>query len=110
MNPLEPLFPSRHALLWIKAIDAIPLLGKMHGFSSRHSPNPTPRMREPLRFRQITLASPQRLFRLLALGGLHHRSNKLKFSRLISSSMGHNMDLFDGSVRHQQAIFEIKVL
>src|SRR6267142_2104145 len=35
MNALEPLFPSRHAIFWIKAIYAIPLLGKMQGFSSR---------------------------------------------------------------------------
>src|SRR3989442_8816161 len=110
MNPLEPLFPSRHALLWIKAIYVIPLLGKMHGFSSRHSPNPTPRMREPLRLRQVTLASPQRLFHPLALGGVHHRSNKLKFSRFISFSMSHNMEMFDGGIRHQPSIFKIKIL
>src|SRR3979409_2168802 len=58
MNSLEPLFPSRQALFPIKAIYAIPLLGKLHGLSSRHLPNPAPRMREPLRFRQITFASP----------------------------------------------------
>src|SRR6266576_3888848 len=80
MNALEPLFPRRHALFWIKAVYAIPLLGKMHGFSSRHLPNPAPRMREPLRFRQITLASPQRLFRQLVPCGVHHCSNKLEFS------------------------------
>src|SRR5437879_4358791 len=47
MNALEPLFPRWHALFWIKAIYAIPLRGKMQGFPSRHSPNPTARMREP---------------------------------------------------------------
>src|SRR6267142_5949653 len=109
INALEPLFPNRHSLFRIKAIYAIPLLGKMHGFSSRHSPNPTPRMREPLRFRQITLASPQRLFCLLDLGGVHHRSNELEFSRLISFSMSHNVDMFDGTIRHQQSMFKIKV-
>src|SRR6266478_201670 len=70
MNALEPLFPSRHALFWIKTIYAIPLLGKMRGFSSRYSPNPTPRMRQPLRFRQITLTLPQLRFCLLALGDI----------------------------------------
>src|SRR5882762_9842752 len=110
MNALEPLFPSRHALFPIKAIYAIPLLGKMHGLSSRDLPNPAPRMREPLRFRQITFASPQRLFRLLVPGGVHHRSNKLEFSRLISFSMSHNVDMFDGTIRHQQSVFKIKVL
>src|SRR6266850_5867137 len=110
MNALEPLFPSWHALFSIKAIYAIPLLGKMHGISSGHSPNPTPGMREPLRFRQITLASPQRLFRLLVPGGVHHRSNKLEFSRLIAFSMSHNVDMFDGTIRHQQPMFKIEVL
>src|SRR2546426_11578435 len=65
MNALEPLFPSRHAVFWIKTIYAIPLLGKMCGFPARHSPNPTPRMREPLRFRQITLTLPQLRFCVL---------------------------------------------
>src|SRR6266581_4228512 len=66
MNTLEPLFPRRHPLFWIKAIYAIPLLGKMHSFSSRHPPNPTPRMREPLRFRQIAFALPQLRFCVFA--------------------------------------------
>src|SRR2546422_7407824 len=90
MNALEALFPGRHALFWIKAIYAIPLLGKMHGFSSCHAPDPTPRVREPLRLLQVTIASPQRLFHPLALDGVHHRSNKLKFSRFISFSMSNN--------------------
>src|SRR5712671_1861614 len=29
MNALQPLFPSRHAIFWIEAIYAIPLLGQM---------------------------------------------------------------------------------
>src|SRR5213593_3874389 len=110
MDALEARFPTRHAPFWIKAIYAIPLLGKMHGFSSRHAPDPTPRMREPLRLRQVTLASPQRLFHPLALGGVHHRSNKLKFSRFISFSMSHNVEMFDGGIRHQPSIFKIKIL
>src|SRR5205809_6908699 len=110
MNALEPLSPGRPPLLWIKAVYAIPLLGKMHGFSSRSPPNPTPRMREPLRFRQITLASSQRLFRLLALGGVHHCSDKLESARLVSLGTSHNMDMFDGTIRHQQSIFKIKIL
>src|SRR5438552_201027 len=67
MNALEASFPTRHTLFWIKAIYAIPLPGKMNRFASRHSPNPTPCMREPLRFRQITLTLPQLCFCLPAL-------------------------------------------
>src|ERR1700730_8544518 len=67
MNALQPLLPNRRARFWIKAIDAVPFLGQMHGVSSRYPPGPTPRMREPLGFRQVTLAAPQRFFRILAV-------------------------------------------
>src|SRR6266436_4752328 len=82
----------------------------MYGVSSRYPPGPTPRTREPLRFRQITLASPQRFFRPLVLGRIHHRSDILEFARLISLSMSHNVDMFDGTIRHQQAMLKIKIL
>src|SRR5260370_30782912 len=83
MNALEPFFPSRHALFWIEAIYAIPFLGQMHGVSSRYPPGPTPRMREPLRFRQIALASPQCCFSLLALSDIRHRSHELEAARVV---------------------------
>src|SRR5437879_12197242 len=51
MNTLQPFFPSRQALFWIEAIYAVPFLGEMQGFSSRHAPGPTPGVRELLRFR-----------------------------------------------------------
>src|SRR5260370_29172738 len=61
MNALQPFFPSRQALFWIEAIYTIPFLREMQGVSSRQPPAPTSHMREPLRFRQITLASLQLL-------------------------------------------------
>src|ERR1700676_1127231 len=69
MNAPQPFFPSRHALFWIEAIYAVPFLGQMQGLSSRYPPGPTPRVREALRFRQITLAPPQGFYRLIALDG-----------------------------------------
>src|SRR5579864_5356263 len=68
MNAPQQLFPSRRACFWIEAVYAIPFLGQMQGSVSGRSPGPTARVAEPLRFRQITLAAPQRFFRLLALG------------------------------------------
>src|SRR5438067_3571016 len=65
----------------------------MQGVSSRYLPGPTPCMREPLRFRHVTLAPPQRFFRPLCCGDVHYRSNKLDFARLISLSMSHNADI-----------------
>src|SRR5260221_6772094 len=62
MNTLHPFFPSRHALVRIEAIYAMPFLREMCGLSPRHTPGPTPSVREPLRFRQIRLALLQLLF------------------------------------------------
>src|SRR5207245_514054 len=68
VNTLQQLFPSRHAHFWIEAVYAIPFLGQMQGSVSGRSPGPTARLAKPLRFRQITLAPPQRFFRLLSFG------------------------------------------
>src|SRR5258706_9881182 len=67
-------------------------------------------MRKPLPFRQVTLAPAQRLFRPLALGGIHHRPDKLESARLVSLGTSHNMDMFDGTIRHQQPMLKIKIL
>src|SRR5258707_675480 len=58
MNAAQPFFPTRHALFGIEAIDPIPFLGEMRGFSVRHPPHPASRMAEPLSFRQVRLVSP----------------------------------------------------
>src|SRR5882672_8024735 len=76
MNAAQPFFPTRHALLGIDAIDPIPFLGEMRGFSSRHPPHPASRMREPLRFGQVSLAPAQRFFRLLGCGDVTRRPAK----------------------------------
>ena len=44
----QQFFPSRPAVFRIQAVDAIPLLGQMHGFSRRDAPGPTAGMRELL--------------------------------------------------------------
>jgi len=82
----------------------VPFLGQMQRVSSRYLPGPTPRVRELLGFRQITLTPSQRFFRTLTFTDVHYRSNKLDFARLISFSMSHNMDMLDGTIRHQQAM------
>src|SRR5882762_1577345 len=83
MNAPQPFFPTRHALFWIEAIYAIPFLGEMQGVSSCYLPDPAPRMCEPLRFRKITLASPQRFFRTLTVADVHYGSGKLDAVRFI---------------------------
>src|ERR1700751_1184440 len=62
MSALPNFFKSRRAIFWIEAINPVPFLGQMHGVSPRYPPGPTPCMREPLRLRQVRLASLQLLF------------------------------------------------
>src|ERR1700682_4733957 len=59
---LQTFFKRRRAIFWIEAINAVPFLGQMHGVPSRYPPGPTPCVSEPLRLRQVLLASPQFLF------------------------------------------------
>jgi hypothetical protein len=49
-------------------------------------------------------------FRTLAVGDVHYRSNELEFAQLISFSVSHDVNVFDGAIRHHQAIFMPKIL
>src|SRR5260370_5495383 len=62
MSALQKLFKSRRAIFWIEAMNSVPFLGQMQGASSRYPPGPTPCVREPLRLRQVRLASLQLVF------------------------------------------------
>src|SRR3984893_16765717 len=62
MSAQQTFFKSRRAIFWIEAINSVPFLGQMQGVSSRYPPGPTPCVREPLRLRQVRLASLQFLF------------------------------------------------
>jgi hypothetical protein len=72
MSAQQTFSKSRRPIFWIEAINAVPFLGQMHGVSSRYPPGPTPCVREPLRFRQVRLASLQLLF--LQFQGLGSKS------------------------------------
>src|ERR1700730_3782621 len=67
MNALQTFFPTRRAIFWVEAINAIPFVGQMQRVPSRNLPDPTPRMRNPLCLCQITFAPAQRFLRTLAL-------------------------------------------
>src|SRR5258706_5109362 len=82
----------------------------MQSVSSGYSPGPTAGVREPLRFHQITLAPPQCFFRSFALGDVHHRPYELDAVRFIAYDMSNNMEMFDGTIRHPQTIFMLKIL
>src|ERR1700676_1599 len=63
-----------------------------------------------LRLKQRFFTAAKLFLRALALGVVHHRSNKLELTRLISFSMSHNVDMFDRTIRHHQAILMLKIL
>src|SRR4029077_15915183 len=87
------------------AVYAIPFLGQMQGSVSGRSPGPTARLAEPLRFRQITLASPQRFFRLLALGdvadGTGHKRALLRLQGTETDLNGKLRAVFSPSIQRQ---------
>ncbi len=72
MNALQTLSPSRRAVFRAETINAVPFLRQMQGSSPRNPPGPAPCVREPLRFRQVRLASLQ--FRFLQFQGLSNES------------------------------------
>src|SRR5216684_2340487 len=110
MNALQPFFPGRGALFWIEAIYAIPFLGQMQGVSSRYLPGPAPCVREPLRFRQITLALPQRFFRLLCCGDVDRGPDKFyEVARLVQDRMADGVEVLDRSVRKNNAVVHLKL-
>src|SRR5262245_30151945 len=47
---------------------------------------------------------------LALLSNIHCRSNALKIARFISHRMCDNMDMFDGTIRHQQSMFKFKII
>src|SRR5258705_4291445 len=109
VNSFEELWPSHSHFLIFIVINA-KNFSRPEEHAGTHIPGPAAGVGQFLRLSQVTLTPPQRLFRSLALGGVHNRSNKLDFTRLISFSMSHNMDIFDGTIRHQQALLKIKIL
>src|SRR6267154_2872965 len=110
MDAVQPFFPTRHALFRIETIDAIPFLGEMRGFSSRHPPDPTPRMREPLRFGQVNLAPAQRFFRLLGCGDVDRRPDKFyELAGLVQDRTADRVEMLDRSVRKNNAVVHFKL-
>src|ERR1700761_221633 len=59
MYSLQPFFPLRHPLFRIKSVYAIPLIRQVECVSSCHLPNPTTRVRYPLRLREVRFAGSE---------------------------------------------------
>jgi len=51
--------------------------------------------------REIRVCFAQRFIGPPALGHVHHRPDKPRFTRIVSFGMGHNVDIFNETVRHQ---------
>src|ERR1700719_3576048 len=59
---------------------------------------------------KFALVLQNSLFRLLGGRDVHDGTNKLDLTRIIPQSLGHNVDMFHGSVRHQQPMFKMEIL
>src|SRR5690242_6837236 len=110
MDALKERFVSRLTTVRIKTQYAVAFFGEVPDLTLGRYRCPTARVGEPLCFRQVTLASPQFFLRPLAFGGVHHRPNKLGPARNIVEGTSHNVNMLDRSIRHQQAMFKIKIL
>src|SRR6266404_1287361 len=67
MDALKECFVSRLTTVRIETQYAVAFFGEVLDLTINRYRRPTARMAEPLRFRQITLTSAQRFFRMLAL-------------------------------------------
>ncbi len=110
MNALSPFFPSQTAFFWVEAIYAIPFLGEMHGVSSRYSPGPTPRMREPLRLRQIGFARAQFFLRPFALGDVNDGTHKFnQIAGWAENGMAHHVDVSDRAPGMNDSVIQLEL-
>src|ERR1700758_3296080 len=68
VDSFQERFARRWSFLRIESTNSEHFVGPVKRLPHRRVIGPTARLAEPLCFRQITLAPPQRFFRLLALG------------------------------------------
>src|SRR5437016_1135818 len=67
-------------------------------------------MREPLRFGQVTLAPPQRVFRPLCCGDVDRGPNKFyEVARLVQDRTANRVEVLDCSVRKNNAVVHLKL-
>ena len=58
---------------------------------------------------EIRLCCTQLLLRALGSGDVHHRANEFQLIRLIPDGPADDVNVFDRSIRHQQAMLKIKI-
>src|SRR5207245_6331576 len=93
--PLE-IFKSRRPSRRLRPRYAEYLFGLVGVCAERRHKCPAARVTQPLRFRKISLASPQDFFAMLALGDISDRANKFQPPGLILfRSMADNMNIFN---------------
>src|SRR5260370_1289011 len=96
MDALLEFFKSRGPCRRIKSRHSEGFFGPVGVFAERRHKCPTARVTQPLRFRKISLASPQDFFRVSVLGDIRDRPNKFRRPRLISlRSMADDMNMLN---------------
>src|SRR5439155_25855824 len=99
MYSLQPLLPRWHSLFGIKSVNAIPFVRQMQCVSSCYLPNPTTRVRQPLRLCEIVFALAQGFFCPLCLCHVSRRPHKLAVAGCILYCVGQGVDVLDTPVR-----------
>jgi len=119
MDALRKCFELRLSTVRVKTQHAITFLGPVPDFAgggqicgagSHRTRCPTTCVAEPLRLSQVCLAPPQRFFRLLCRGDVHRGPDKFyEVARLVQDRMAGRMEVFDRSVRKNDAVVHLKV-
>ncbi len=94
-SPPQPLFQSHSRIIQPALVE------KVH---------PAVRPRRPEQSGHRVDNKSNLVFRLLGHRDVHHRSNKLDAAGLIVEDVSYDVDIFDGAIRHHQAIFMLKIL
>src|SRR3984957_15122465 len=110
VNALKECLESRQPAVRVKTQHSVTFLGPVPDLSRSGSPCPTACVAEPLRFRSIPLAPPQRFFRLLCRGDVHRGPDKFyEVARLVQDRMADRVKVLDRSVRKNNAIVHLNL-
>jgi hypothetical protein len=108
MNALKEHFVSRLATVRIKTQHPVAFFGHVPDLARGRHPRPTARVAEPLRLRQIALASAQGLFRPLALGYIDHGADEFdEIAGWADNGMAYHVDVSDVAAGMNDSVIQL---
>ncbi|MGY2936194.1 hypothetical protein ACVWZ6_005796 [Bradyrhizobium sp. GM6.1] len=108
-DPLLESLRRQIDLVRVESEQAIEFGRSVGKLLTAHVPGPAARVAEALGFGQIGFAATQPLFGFLCRSDVSDRSDKLDVAGSMSHHACHGMEIFDGSIGHQQAIFMVEI-